>query len=148
MTHPNVQQLLASIWYEGLPGFRCKNMILQFFETVRIAVSFPFLSLMYIMAPTSSYGQTLKKPFIKFICHSASYLTFLGKLLNNIVYRVHLHYGYLDCQILYVLKLDHKIQVWGNDYLLRNSDWLHTWVSNVVEYVPRNWLTFTCSFMI
>ena len=29
MAHPNVQQLLASIWYEGLPGFRQKNMILQ-----------------------------------------------------------------------------------------------------------------------
>ncbi|PNF44061.1 hypothetical protein B7P43_G16226 [Cryptotermes secundus] len=81
VTHPNVQQLLASIWYEGLPGFRRKNVFLQFFETVRIAVSFPFLSLMYIMAPTSSYGQTLKKPFIKFICHSASYLTFLAILI-------------------------------------------------------------------
>ena len=29
VAHPNVQQLLASIWYEGLPGFRQKNMILQ-----------------------------------------------------------------------------------------------------------------------
>lgn len=110
MTHPNVQQLLASIWYEGLPGFRRKNMFFQFFETVRIAVSFPFLSLIYIMAPTSSYGQTLKKPFIKFICHSASYLTFLGKLLNYIVYRVPLHYGHLGYEILSVIKLDHKIQ--------------------------------------
>ncbi|XP_021937396.1 transient receptor potential-gamma protein-like isoform X2 [Zootermopsis nevadensis] len=81
VTHPNVQQLLASIWYEDLPGFRRKNMFLQVFEIVRIAVSFPFLSLMYIMAPKSSYGQTLKKPFIKFICHSASYLTFLAILV-------------------------------------------------------------------
>ena len=29
MAHPNVQQLLASMWYEGLPGFRQMNMILQ-----------------------------------------------------------------------------------------------------------------------
>ena len=29
VAHPNVQQLLASIWYEGLPGFRQKNMVLQ-----------------------------------------------------------------------------------------------------------------------
>jgi len=79
VTHPNVQQLLASIWYEGLPGFRRKNTFFQVFETVRIAVSYPFLSFIYIIAPTSSYGQTLKKPFIKFICHSASYVTFLGK---------------------------------------------------------------------
>ena len=32
VAHPNVQQLLASIWYEGLPGFRQRNMVLQFLE--------------------------------------------------------------------------------------------------------------------
>lgn len=36
VAHPNVQQLLASIWYEGLPGFRRKNMALQALEIVRI----------------------------------------------------------------------------------------------------------------
>uniref|UniRef100_A0A2M4A4N3 Putative transient receptor potential-gamma protein n=1 Tax=Anopheles triannulatus TaxID=58253 RepID=A0A2M4A4N3_9DIPT len=36
VSHPNVQQLLASIWYEGLPGFRRKNMALQALEIVRI----------------------------------------------------------------------------------------------------------------
>lgn len=36
VSHPNVQQLLASIWYEGLPGFRRKNMALQSLEICRI----------------------------------------------------------------------------------------------------------------
>lgn len=38
---------------------------------------FPIFSLAYILAPYSSIGQTMRKPFIKFICHSASYFTFL-----------------------------------------------------------------------
>jgi hypothetical protein len=25
VAHPNIQQLLAAIWYEGLPGFRRKS---------------------------------------------------------------------------------------------------------------------------
>lgn len=79
VAHPNVQQLLASIWYEGLPGFRRKNMILQAMEIVRIGILFPFFSLMYIIAPHSKLGETMRKPFIKFICHSASYFTFLCK---------------------------------------------------------------------
>ena len=29
VAHPSVQQLLASIWYEGLPGFRRKNVFRQ-----------------------------------------------------------------------------------------------------------------------
>lgn len=81
VAHPNVQQLLASIWYEGLPGFRRKNMMLQAFEIVRIGILFPFFSIAYIIAPHSVIGQTMRKPFIKFICHSASYFTFLCKFL-------------------------------------------------------------------
>ncbi|XP_031782133.1 transient receptor potential-gamma protein isoform X4 [Nasonia vitripennis] len=81
VAHPNVQQLLASIWYEGLPGFRRKNMVLQALEIVRIGILFPFFSVAYIIAPHSVIGQTMRKPFIKFICHSASYFTFLFMLI-------------------------------------------------------------------
>ncbi|KAJ8982358.1 hypothetical protein NQ317_013109 [Molorchus minor] len=76
VAHSNVQQLLASIWYEGLPGFRRKNMVLQALEIVRIGILFPFFSIAYILAPHSVIGQTMRKPFIKFICHSASYFLF------------------------------------------------------------------------
>uniref|UniRef100_A0A1B0GFN2 Transient receptor ion channel domain-containing protein n=1 Tax=Glossina morsitans morsitans TaxID=37546 RepID=A0A1B0GFN2_GLOMM len=81
VAHPNVQQLLASIWYEGLPGFRRKNMALQAVDIIRIGIMFPIFSLAYILAPYSSIGQTMRKPFIKFICHSASYFTFLFLLM-------------------------------------------------------------------
>ncbi|XP_014485094.1 PREDICTED: transient receptor potential-gamma protein [Dinoponera quadriceps] len=81
VAHPNVQQLLASIWYEGLPGFRRKNMFLQALEIVRIGILFPFFSVAYIIAPHSVVGQTMRKPFIKFICNSASYFTFLFMLI-------------------------------------------------------------------
>ncbi|XP_077296878.1 transient receptor potential-gamma protein-like isoform X3 [Arctopsyche grandis] len=81
VAHPNVQQLLASIWYEGLPGFRRKNMALQALEIVRIGMMFPLFSASYIIAPHSALGKTMRKPFIKFICHSASYFTFLFMLI-------------------------------------------------------------------
>ncbi len=29
VTHPSVQQLLAAIWYEGLPGFRRLHIVKQ-----------------------------------------------------------------------------------------------------------------------
>ncbi|XP_034246794.1 transient receptor potential-gamma protein [Thrips palmi] len=81
VAHPNVQQLLASIWYEGLPGFRRKNMVLQALEIVRIGAMFPFFSAVYVIGPHSGVGQTLRKPFIKFLCHAASYFTFLFLLI-------------------------------------------------------------------
>ena len=87
VAHPNVQQLLASIWYEGLPGFRQINMGLQFLELCRIGLLFPFFSIAYIVCPWASFSQKLRKPFIKFICSSSSYFTFLCKYWKTILQR-------------------------------------------------------------
>ncbi|KAI8440634.1 hypothetical protein MSG28_001848 [Choristoneura fumiferana] len=81
VAHPNVQQLLASIWYESVPGFRRKNMLLQALEMARIGAMFPLHAAAYIAAPHSAPGRTLRKPFIKFLCHSASYFMFLFLLI-------------------------------------------------------------------
>lgn len=78
----NVQQLLAAIWYEGLPGFRRKNIVWQIVQLAFIGLLFPVLSIAYIVAPNTMLGKFIKKPFIKFICHSASYITFLCKSLH------------------------------------------------------------------
>uniref|UniRef100_A0A8D8UUQ2 Transient receptor potential protein n=1 Tax=Cacopsylla melanoneura TaxID=428564 RepID=A0A8D8UUQ2_9HEMI len=77
VAHPSVQQLLAARWYEGLPGFRRKTMIAQMFEVGKMGAMFAMYSTMYMMAPESELGKFLKKPFVKFICHSASYGFFL-----------------------------------------------------------------------
>lgn len=57
-------------------------MALQALEIVRIGMLFPLFSFSYILAPHSTFGQTMRKPFIKFICHSASYFTFLCKFFS------------------------------------------------------------------
>nr|CAD7400656.1 unnamed protein product [Timema cristinae] len=77
VAHPNVQQLLASIWYEGLPGFRRKNVMGQLVGVARLGMMFPVYSTIYMLAPTSKMGLFMKKPFVKFICHSSSYAFFL-----------------------------------------------------------------------
>ncbi|CAH1777715.1 unnamed protein product [Owenia fusiformis] len=81
VSHPNCQQLLASLWYEGLPGFRRRPTAFKLICTMVVAFNFPFLSLLYIMAPKGCFGRLIRRPFIKFICHSASYMSFLGFLI-------------------------------------------------------------------
>ena len=38
---------------------------------------FPLLSIIYMVLPHSRIGKFMKHPFVKFICHSSSYLLFL-----------------------------------------------------------------------
>ena len=77
VAHPNCQQLLASLWYEGLPGFRRRHIVFKVLLTVSVCLLYPILSLLYMVAPKSWIGLFMRRPFIKFICHSASYMTFL-----------------------------------------------------------------------
>lgn len=81
VAHPNVQQLLAAIWYEGLPGFRRKGMVGQIIQVAKFGSMFPVYSMIYMMSPLSKMGQFMKKPFVKFICHSSSYAFFLSKYI-------------------------------------------------------------------
>ncbi|KAH8241249.1 hypothetical protein KR032_004973 [Drosophila birchii] len=77
VAHPNVQQLLAAIWYDGLPGFRRKQASQQLMDVVKLGCSFPIYSLKYILAPDSDGAKFMRKPFVKFITHSCSYMFFL-----------------------------------------------------------------------
>ena len=77
VAHPSVQQLLAAIWYDGLPGFRRLHIIRQLLCVVKHACMFPLFAMAYILAPKTRMGQLAKKPFLKFIFESASYMFFL-----------------------------------------------------------------------
>ncbi|KAM7542787.1 hypothetical protein Aperf_G00000009328 [Anoplocephala perfoliata] len=81
VAHPHCQQLLASLWYDGLPGFRRKPFVVQAAIIFLISLLHPLLCICYLLAPDSRWGGMLKKPFIKFICQSTSYIVFIILLL-------------------------------------------------------------------
>ncbi|KAM4796084.1 short transient receptor potential channel 4 [Rhinophrynus dorsalis] len=81
VAQPNCQQLLASRWYDEFPGWRRRHWAVKMVTCVIIGLLFPVFSGCYLMAPKSTLGLFIRKPFIKFICHTASYLTFLFLLL-------------------------------------------------------------------
>ncbi|XP_032886687.1 short transient receptor potential channel 5-like isoform X2 [Amblyraja radiata] len=81
VAQPNCQQLLATLWYDGFPGWRRRHWAVKLLTCVTIGFLFPVLSAVYLAAPKSRLGLFIKNPFIKFICHTGSYLTFLFLLL-------------------------------------------------------------------
>ncbi|XP_060753704.1 short transient receptor potential channel 4b [Neoarius graeffei] len=81
VAQPNCQQLLASRWYDEFPGWRRRHWAGKFITCIFIGLLFPLLSICYLVAPKSRIGLFIRKPFIKFICHTASYLSFLFLLL-------------------------------------------------------------------
>ncbi|XP_072517556.1 short transient receptor potential channel 5-like [Salminus brasiliensis] len=93
VAQPNCQQLLATLWYDGFPGWRRRHWVVKLVTCFTIGLLFPVFSIIYLLAPKSTLGLFIKKPFIKFICHTASYLTFLFLLLlaSQHIVRTDLH---------------------------------------------------------
>ncbi|KAK3099622.1 hypothetical protein FSP39_007126 [Pinctada imbricata] len=77
VAHPHCQQLLTSIWYEGLPGWRKRNGPTKFLLCMGLILIVPFMAVYYLIFPRSKIGQLLRSPFMKFLYHSASFGVFL-----------------------------------------------------------------------
>uniref|UniRef100_A0A2M4A8I3 Putative transient-receptor-potential-like protein n=1 Tax=Anopheles triannulatus TaxID=58253 RepID=A0A2M4A8I3_9DIPT len=81
VAHPNIQQLLAAMWYEGVPGFRRKSAAEKIFIIIKTAVLFPVYCMLYMIAPNCETSKFMRKPFMKFLIHASSYLFFLFLLI-------------------------------------------------------------------
>lgn len=81
VAHPNIQQLLAAMWYEGVPGFRRKSALDKIAIITKVAVLFPLYCMLYMIAPTCETSKFVRKPFMKFLIHASSYLFFLFLLI-------------------------------------------------------------------
>ena len=81
VSHPNCQQLLSHMWYQGIPGWKQGSMAYKLGFTLLISFTFPLTSLLYILFPFMKSTAVLKNPFVKFINHSASYVMFLVLLV-------------------------------------------------------------------
>lgn len=57
-------------------------MMGQMLQVAKLGAMFPIYSTIYMLAPNTEMGQFMKKPFVKFICHSSSYAFFLRELLK------------------------------------------------------------------
>jgi len=81
VAHANVQQLLAALWYSGLPGFRRLPAMQKLCQLVKLVLLFPLYCVQYMLFPDLESSKRSRTPFMKFVLHSASYLFFLLMLI-------------------------------------------------------------------
>ncbi|XP_076057895.1 transient-receptor-potential-like protein [Oratosquilla oratoria] len=81
VAHPNCQQLLTSVWYEGLPIWRRRNALVKILLCVSIITFMPVIAFTYLLLPRTKLGKVIRSPFMKFIYHSASFGVFLVLLI-------------------------------------------------------------------
>ncbi|XP_073085571.1 short transient receptor potential channel 4 isoform X2 [Manis javanica] len=137
VAQPNCQQLLASRWYDEFPGWRRRHWAVKMVTCFIIGLLFPVFSVCYLIAPKSPLGLFIRKPFIKFICHTASYLTFLFLLL-------------LASQHIDRSDLNRQGFIWGEIKQMWDGglqDYIHDWW-NLMDFVMNSLYLATISLKI
>ncbi|CAN8032694.1 unnamed protein product [Ixodes persulcatus] len=81
VAHPNCQQLLTSIWYQGLPVWRRRNALSKICLCAGLIALLPLIACYYLAFPRSRLSRVVRSPFMKFIYHSASFGCFLLLLI-------------------------------------------------------------------
>ena len=81
VAHPHCQQLLASIWYAGIPGWRRYNFVAKVVIIISLIGLLPVMAAIYLLMPRSRVGRLVRTPFMKFMYHSASFGVFLFLLI-------------------------------------------------------------------
>ncbi|CAG5124506.1 unnamed protein product, partial [Candidula unifasciata] len=160
VAHPHCQQLLTSIWYEGLPGWRKRNGIMKFLTCMGLISILPFMSVYYLIFPRSKIGQLLRSPFMKFLYHRSVFILFyrpynIGILLHSASFGVFLFL--LVCASTDVIssepkrerfrgpepsELEWMIVLWVTGFVWAECKQL--WEEGVKAYIRQwwNWLDF------
>ncbi|XP_034538719.1 short transient receptor potential channel 4-like isoform X2 [Notolabrus celidotus] len=156
VAQPNCQQLLASRWYDEFPGWRRRHWAGKFITCVFIGLLYPLFAFCYLIAPKSRYGLFIRKPFIKFICHTASYLTFLFLLLLASQHIVTTEQGRQDRQGPAPTTVEWMILPWVLGFIWAEikqmwdggfQDYVHDWW-NLMDFVMNSLYLATISLKI
>ncbi|XP_070556011.1 short transient receptor potential channel 4-like [Ptychodera flava] len=86
VAHSVCQQYLTEKWYDRFSRWRRQTDLEVFVQACFIGLCYPVFSLFHILHENSYLGKFLKAPYIKFIAHMASILTFLILLTLHLFY--------------------------------------------------------------
>ncbi|KAI6240138.1 hypothetical protein M3Y99_00500200 [Aphelenchoides fujianensis] len=70
VSHPHTQQLLTSIWHEGVPWNVPRGSRWNLGIYALLIVLWPILAMAYIIMPKSRIGRIVRSPFMKFLSYS------------------------------------------------------------------------------
>ncbi|XP_033110018.1 short transient receptor potential channel 4-like isoform X2 [Anneissia japonica] len=78
VAHPHCQILLTDRWYKGLSAeWRANRSFKGILLTAITCILWPLWSLFYLAAPLGRISTLMRTPYIKFLMHTSSYVTFL-----------------------------------------------------------------------
>ena len=129
-----------SLIYKCAKGWRNNNLTYKILFVTSRVVIFPFMAIAYIVLPCWSFSCTMKEPLIKFINHTAAFITFLMLLAISSTQPLKIRTGHIPdgiefLIIFYVLGL-----MW--------SECKQLWSEGLFRYLSSGWNWMDLSMLL
>ncbi|XP_077985405.1 short transient receptor potential channel 4-like [Glandiceps talaboti] len=83
VANPHCQQYLTRQWYKDLKDKIGRNDVIMGVTSFWIGLAYPIFSILYLFFPKGKLADFMRIPYVKFLMHAMSYLTFLVLLLST-----------------------------------------------------------------
>ncbi|XP_031571228.1 short transient receptor potential channel 4-like isoform X2 [Actinia tenebrosa] len=142
VAHPFCQHLIMQHIFGDITGWRTSSFIYRVFYVITQVIIFPLMAIVYFFFPFLHVSRKIRRPLIKFINHTASFVTFLVLLAVSSHHKFGIRFkempSYLEWMILmWILGI-----AW--------SECIQVWHEGVTRYLSSgwNWMDMGMVFLI
>ncbi|KAK3700700.1 hypothetical protein QZH41_015647 [Actinostola sp. cb2023] len=134
VAHPFCQHLIMKHIFSDITGWRTSSFVYRALYVITQVLIFPIMAFLYLFFPFLPFSRKIKRPLIKFINHTASFITFLCLLAVSSHHKFGIRFkempSFLEVLILmWILGIawSECIQVWHDGfkrYLSSGWNWM------------------------
>lgn len=117
--------------FGGVPYWRTRGITFRIFYVMTQVLIYPFMAFLYFFCPFLALSRKIKRPFIKFINHTASFVIFLSLLAASSHERFNIRFSQVPSALEWIILLWILGIAWGECKQVRHD--------GVFRYLSSGW---------
>lgn len=128
--------------FSGVPLWRTRGIAFRLLFVIFQVLIYPFMAVLYFFCPFLRVSQMIKRPFVKFINHTASFIIFLSLLAASSHQKFEIRFGKLPSVLEWIIIFWVLGIAWG--------ECKQVWHEGVARYLSSgwNWMDMGMVFLI
>ena len=117
--------------FGGVPFWRTRGITFRIFYVIFQVVIYPFMAILYFFCPFLRISQKIKRPFIKFVNHTASFVIFLSLLAASSHKKFEIRFGNIPSVLEWIILMWILGIAWGECKQVRHD--------GILRYLSSGW---------
>lgn len=117
--------------FSGVPFWRTRGIVFRILYVLTQVLIYPIMAFLYFFFPFLEISRKIKRPFVKFINHTASFVIFLSLLAASSHEKFNIRFGKIPSALEWVILMWILGIAWG--------ECKQVWHDGVLRYMSSGW---------